>query len=157
GDAIDFAHAVVTNAVVTGGTTLTVTFSGGQTQNFTLAAPLPTGDFVQTTIDGAGGTKVVVTNATLPPPPIYTWLDCTIAEWATAGDWSGGVIPDGTTDATISGSGTETVTVSTNQSVNVLTLDDVNATVAVTNGGTLSAFGGIVDNAVHEIDITQGT
>jgi hypothetical protein len=42
------------------------------------------------------------------------------------------VVPDGTSNATIAGSGTETVTVSSNQAVNLLTLGDANATLAVT-------------------------
>jgi autotransporter passenger strand-loop-strand repeat protein len=60
GDVIDFAHATLTGAVVNNHT-LTVTLVGGQTENFTLAGPLPAGDFVQTEIDGAGGSEVVVT------------------------------------------------------------------------------------------------
>ena len=156
GDVIALPHATVTNAVVNG-TTLTITFAGGQTENLTLATALPTGDFVQTTIDGAGGSKVLVTNVTLPQPPTNTWNDGTSGDWGTASDWSGGVVPDGTSNATIGGSGTETVTVSANQAVNVLTLADTNATFVVTNGATLSAFGGLTVSAVHEIDVTSGT
>jgi hypothetical protein len=70
-------------------------------------------------------------------------------------DWSGNAVPDATTNATIAGTGTETVTVSANQSVNVLTLNDTNATLSV-NGATLSAFGGLSISAVHEIDVTSG-
>jgi DNA-binding CsgD family transcriptional regulator len=66
------------------------------------------------------------------------------------------VVPDGTSNATIAGSGTETATVSTNQVGNVLTHDDANATLSVTNGATLSAFGGLSVSSVHEIDVTNG-
>ena len=52
---------------------------------------------------------------------------------------------------------TETVTVSENESVNALTINDAQATLAVTNGATLSVYGDFVVAAVHAIDITQGT
>jgi hypothetical protein len=65
GDVIAFAHATVTNAVVNG-TTLAVTFQGGATENFTLAGPLPAGDYFSPQLDGAGGTELVVTPTTLP-------------------------------------------------------------------------------------------
>ncbi|MEH2562112.1 hypothetical protein [Bradyrhizobium sp. AZCC 2289] len=58
----------------------------------------------------------------------YNWIDGTSGTWGTAADWSGGVVPDGTSNATIAGSRTETVTVS----ANLLTLGDANATLAVT-------------------------
>src|SRR6266404_3118608 len=87
----------------------------------------------------------------------FTWVDGTIGDWGTAADWSGGVVPDGTSNATIAGSGTETVTISANQAVNLLTLNDANATLAVTNGATLSAYGGLSVSAIHEIDVTNGT
>jgi hypothetical protein len=155
GDVIDFAHAILTGAVVNNNT-LTVTLVGGQTETFTLAGPLPAGDFFQTAIDGAGGTEVVVTNGALPPPPTYTWNNGTSGDWGTASDWSGAVVPDGTANATIDGTGAETVTVSANQAVNVLILDDANATLSVTDGAALSAFGGLAVSAIHEIDITNG-
>jgi hypothetical protein len=152
GDLIDFAHATVTNAVVNG-TTLTVTFQGGTTENLTLTTPLPSGDFVQTTLDGAGGTDVVVTNAALPPPPTFTWVDGTSGDWGTGSDWS----PNGLDNASISGTGTETVTVSTNEAVNALTLDDANATLSVTNGAQLSVYGGLTATAAQAIDVANGT
>src|ERR1700760_3501103 len=88
----------------------------------------------------------------MPNIVTYTWVG-TSGDWDTAGNWSGGVVPDGTANATIAGSATETVTVSANQAVNLLTLNDANATLSVTNGATLSAFGGLSDVAVKEIDI----
>ena len=154
GDAIEFPHATITSAILNHAT-LTITYAGGQTTNLALAAPLPAGDSFQLAIDGSGGTEVVVTNTPLPPPPTYTWVDGTSGDWGTGADWSGGVAPTGTTNATIAGTATETVTVSSNQAVNLLTLDDANATLAVTNGATLSAFGGISDLAVKEIDIAS--
>jgi hypothetical protein len=156
GDVIAFAHATVTNAVVNG-TTLAVTFQGGATENFTLASPLPSGDFVQTTLDGAGGTDVVVTNAPLPPPPTFTWADGTSGDWGTGSDWSPNGVPNGTNNASISGVGTETVTVSTNEAVNALMLDDANATLSVTNGAQLSVYGGLTATAAQAIDVANGT
>ena len=93
----------------------------------------------------------------MPPPPTYVWTEGESGDWGTASDWSGGVVPDGTSNATIAGTGTETVTVSGNQATNILTLDNANATLAVTNGATLSAYGGLVASAVHEVDVTSGT
>jgi len=63
-------------------------------------------------------------------------------------------MPDGMSNATIAGSSTETVTVSSNQATNVLTLSDANATLAVTNSASLSAYGGLAVSAAHEIDLT---
>ena len=85
--------------------------------------------------------------------PINTWLDGTSGDWGTVADWSGMVVPDATSNATITGSGTETVTVSADEAVNVLTLDDANATVSVMSGATLSVFGGVSVSAIHEIDV----
>jgi autotransporter passenger strand-loop-strand repeat protein len=39
---------------------LTVTFTGGQTENITLAAPLLGGDYLSLRLDGAGGSEVMV-------------------------------------------------------------------------------------------------
>jgi hypothetical protein len=64
------------------------------------------------------------------------------------------MMPDGMSNATIAGSSTETVTVSSNQATNVLTLSDANATLAVTNSASLSAYGGLAVSAAHEIDLT---
>jgi hypothetical protein len=89
----------------------------------------------------------------LPNVITYTWVDGTSGDWGTAADWSGGVVANGTANATIAGTATDTVTVSSNQAVNLLTLNDANATLAVTNGATLSAFGGVSDLAVKQIDI----
>src|SRR5438045_1883965 len=82
----------------------------------------------------------------------YTWIDGTSGDWGTASNWTEGVVPDGTSNATIAGTGTETVTVSANQAVNLLTLNDANATLAV-NVTTLSAYGGLSVLAVQEIDV----
>ena len=78
-------------------------------------------------------------------------------DWSTAADWSGGVVPDGTVNATIAGTGSETITVSTNQAANVLALNDANATFAVINGATLSAYGGLDVVAAQEIEVLNGT
>jgi hypothetical protein len=127
-----------------------VTFADNSTENIALAGPLPAGDFLQTQIDGAGGSQVVVTNVPLPPPPTYTWIDGTSGDWGTAADWSGGIVPTGKSNAIIGGTGTETVTV-TNQAVNVLTLNDANATFDVF--GPFSAFGGLNVIAAHAIEV----
>jgi hypothetical protein len=59
-------------------------------------------------------------------------------------------------NATIAGNGTETVTVSVNETVNLLTLNDANATFEVENGATLSAFGGLTVTAISAIEVTSG-
>ncbi len=87
----------------------------------------------------------------------YTWINNTTGDWSNAADWSAGVVPTSTTNATIAGSAAETVTVSTNQAVDGLTLDDANATLAVTGGATLAVYGGLVDSAVAGIDVANGT
>src|SRR5437868_3559000 len=96
-------------------------------------------------------------NSPLPLPPTYIWSDGTSGDWGTAADWSGGLVPDGKSDATIAGTGAETVTVSRIRSANELTLGDANATLTVRNYSTLSAYGGLVVSAAHEIDVTAGT
>jgi hypothetical protein len=79
------------------------------------------------------------------------WNDGTTGESGSGSNWSGGVAPDGTTNASIAGSGVETATVSGTNAVNVLTLDDPNATLSVS--GFLAAYGGLVASAVREIDV----
>jgi hypothetical protein len=153
GDAIDFANTVVTKAAIDGNT-LTATLANGQTTNIIIAGSLPVGDSLQIQIDGKGGTELVLATGPLPPPPTYIWNDGTSGDWSRAADWSGGMMPDGMSNATIAGSSTETVTVSSNQATNVLTLSDANATLAVTNSASLSAYGGLAVSAAHEIDLT---
>ena len=86
GDVIDFADATVTSASVSG-TALTVTYEGGATEDYTLAAALPAGEGLQVQPDGEGGTEIVVTNGTAPPPPPFTWVDGTSGDWGTASNW----------------------------------------------------------------------
>jgi hypothetical protein len=95
------------------------------------------------------------------PITTYTWIG-TSGDWSTATDWTGGpagTVPDGKSNAAITASGTETVTVSSNQAVNVLTLNDANATLAITNGATLSAYGGLSVSAIvlYGFDESSGT
>ena len=92
-----------------------------------------------------------------PLPGTFVWRAGASGDWGTESDWSGGVVPDGTSNAKIVGVKTETVTVSENEAVNALTINDAQATLAVTNGATLSVYGDFVVAAVHAIDITQGT
>lgn len=92
-----------------------------------------------------------------PLPATFVWSAGASGDWGTESDWSGGVVPDGTSNAKIVGVKTETVTVSENEAVNALTINDAQATLAVTNGATLSVYGDFVVAAVHAIDITQGT
>jgi probable HAF family extracellular repeat protein len=113
-------------------------FTEAQRAEISVTAP------VETIVD-SGGTYT-------PPTPTYTWIDGTSGDWGTAADWSGGVVPDGTSNAVIAGSGTETVTVTGDQAVNVLTLNNANATLAIDGG--ISIYGGLVPSAVHEIDLS---
>jgi hypothetical protein len=87
----------------------------------------------------------------------FTWADGTSGDWGTGSDWSPNGIPNGTDNASISGVGTETVTVSTNEAVNALTLDDANATLSATNGAQLSVYGGLTATAAQAIDVANGT
>ena len=152
GDVIDFANATVTQAIINGNT-LTATLANGQTTNVSVAGSLPLGDSLQLKLDGKGGTDVVVADGPLPPTPTYTWNDGTSGDWSTASDWSAGVVPDGTSNATIAGTSTETVTVSGNEATNVLTLSDANTILAIANSTTLSVYGGLAISAAQEIDI----
>ena len=68
GDVIALPHAIATSAVVNG-TTLTITFPDGSTENLTLAAALPAGSYLSSPqLDGAGGTELVVLPTTPPTP-----------------------------------------------------------------------------------------
>jgi hypothetical protein len=91
------------------------------------------------------------------PTLTFTWVDGTSGDWGTSSDWSPSGVPNGTDNAAISGTGTETVTVSTNEAVNALTLDDPNATLAVTNGAEVAVYGGLTATAVQAIDVANGT
>jgi hypothetical protein len=153
GDVIGFVNDSISHLVVNGDT-LTVTLAGGQTEALTLDGPLPAGDSLQLEV---GGEELVVANGPLAPPPTSTWIDGTNGDWGSASNWSGAVVPNVESNATIGGNGTETVTVSSNEAVNLLTLNDANATLAVTNGATLAANGGVTASAVNVIDIADGT
>ena len=83
--------------------------------------------------------------------PTYTWTDGASADWGTAADWSGGVVPDGKSNATIGGTGTETVTVADSEMVNLLTLSDANATLEVSG---ILTVGGL--QARQAIDVSSG-
>jgi hypothetical protein len=65
--------------------------------------------------------------------------------------------PGGKSNATIGETGAETVTVSSNESVNLLTLSDAHATLEVTGGATFSVYGGVAVTAAQAIDVADGT
>ena len=85
---------------------------------------------------------------------VSAWSDGVTGDFGTAADWSTGAVPGAADDAMISGTGQETVTVSTNETVDALTLDDANATLTVTGAATLSVGGGLTATAVAAIDVT---
>src|SRR5262249_15897826 len=91
-----------------------------------------------------------------PPPPTFTWKAGPPGDWAKRSNWARGRGPDGPSNAKITGTATETVTVSQDESVNALTLGDAHATIAVTQGATLSVYGDFIVAAVHSIDISDG-
>jgi hypothetical protein len=74
-----------------------------------------------------------------PPPPATPdkWKTAVNGNWTTSADWSAGV-PTSSNDATIAVSGTYTVTISSADVANSLTINDANATVSAVSGGTLS-------------------
>jgi hypothetical protein len=79
--------------------------------------------------------------------PTFIWIDGTNGNWGDPSNWTvDGVAatagPTAFDNALISGSGTETV-LSRRTTGNRLTLADANATLAVTNGAELSAYGGL--------------
>ena len=153
GDTIDFrpfgGYAPVTGVSVNG-TTLAVSFSDGTGEDYTLASPLPDGDTIHVASDGQGGTEIVV----VPP---FTWaVDGTSGDWGTASDWSPSGVPDGVDTASISRTGTETVTVSADEAVDDLTLDDPNAKLSITSGAELSV-NGLTATAVQAIEVADGT
>ena len=130
GDTIDFAGAEITEFSLGNGT-LSVTLNGRQTVTIGIDGTLPEDASLLTQIDGHGGQELVVAGGPLPLPPTYTWVDGTTGDWGTGSNWSGEVVPDGNSNATIGGTGAETVTVSSNELVNLLTLSD-----AATSGST---------------------
>ncbi len=91
------------------------------------------------------------------PIPTYIWVDGTTADWNTPSAWYGGKVPDGTVNALIGYDAYETITVSQDQSINVLTLNDIDAQFVVTNGATFSAYGGLIDTGNLSIIIRDGT
>jgi len=152
GDTIDFIDQTVTGAVVQGNT-LTATLANGQTTSLTIAGPLPAGYSLETKLDGTGGSDVVVATGPLPPPATYSWIDGTSGSWNIGSDWSGGVVPNGASNAKIAGTGSETITISDSEAANILTLNNANATLDVAVGGALTAYGGLTVSAAQQIDI----
>jgi len=67
-----------------------------------------------------------------------SWKSAVSGNWTTAADWSTGVAPTSSNDATIAVAGTYTVTISSAVAAKSLTINDANATVADSSGGTLS-------------------
>ncbi|TPK95517.1 hypothetical protein FJ938_27945 [Mesorhizobium sp. B2-4-14] len=77
----------------------------------------------------------------------YTWIDGTSGDWGSAADWSPTGVPDATSDASFTGSGSEAATVSSDEAVNQLTLDNAGTTLVVQDDATLSVYGGLVATA----------
>jgi hypothetical protein len=108
--------------------------------------------------------KVVATDTAIiiKAPSPYTWHDGTSGDWANGGNWSTDATalpppPTGAGNAAIVGTSAETVTVAHSDGINVLTLNNPNATLAIGAGAVLTAYQGVTITAIHEIDITGGT
>jgi hypothetical protein len=154
GDQIEFLHASVTGAFASG-TNLNVTLATGETVQLKLAAPLPGGAFVGVELDGAGDSLVKISNAAVPAPPTYTLQEGAHGDWGASSSWFGGIVPDAHSNASIAGdvSEMETVTVSVDESVNLVTVNDASATLAVASGATLTVLGGLAVATAQEIDV----
>ena len=85
--------------------------------------------------DGAAGTDIIVGAQVLT----YSWVGPS-ADWRTATNWSSGVIPGTTANATIANVGSNTVTISSAESIAV-------AGVALSNGNTLDVAGTLAPSA----------
>ena len=85
------------------------------------------------------------------------WASGASGDFSAASDWTGGEVPGTSDNAVIDLAGTYTVTLSSAEAVNSLTLDDGGATLAIntegalTIGSTLSVTAGIVQLAGGEI------
>jgi hypothetical protein len=87
--------------------------------------------------DGATGTDITVGAAALT----YSWIGGS-ADWRTATNWSSGIIPGTTASATIANAGSNTVTISSAESIQVANLTLANADTLLV-GGTFAPTGAI--------------
>ena len=90
------------------------------------------------------------------PSPPYLYMVGWCDGWLeTAADWSGGVVPDGTVNATIAGTGSDDNGLY-QPGGRCPRLNDANATFAVINGD-LVGLGGLDVVAAQEIEVLNGT
>src|SRR5713226_4354538 len=75
------------------------------------------------------------------------------SDWGTAANWSSATVPGPADSATIGVAGAVGITVNTAESVNSLTVSDVNATVALNNSFTL---GSTLDVTAGTVDLNSG-
>ena len=69
----------------------------------------------------------------------YVWAnDGTSGDWGTASNWTPNGVPSGEGNAAISGTGTEVVTISADEAVDDLWLNDAHAKLSITSGAELS-------------------
>src|SRR5262245_38015082 len=77
----------------------------------------------------------------------YTWTNTGGGNWATPGNWSGGVVPTGADNALFTAAGTYTAVLNDTRSINNVTLNVATATVdatagSLTLGGTMTLTAG---------------
>ena len=116
----------------------------------------------------AGFTENDIDNATRNPiaceigcdefvtPNTSFWVGKTSTNWATATNWEANVIPDATTDVTVSGAYTSLPVITTTQAVNNLVMTNPATPVLTLNGGSLQVYGAISAGA-SGIDGANGT
>ena len=124
GDTIDVTDFAASSASFAGNK-LTLT-SGGSHITMDVAGTFSSNQF-HLASDGTSGTDI-----TLSAPSTY-WIGGS-ADWRTAGDWSTGVIPGTTASTTIANAGSNTVTISSAESIQV-------ASLTLTNHNTLLVKG----------------
>jgi len=71
----------------------------------------------------------------------FTWKSGVSSDWSTSADWSPAGPPGAGDTALIDVAGTYTITISTAEPANAVTLDATNATLDLESGGTLTLSG----------------
>ena len=136
-DTIDLLGFTATSAsYAAGALTLTNASSAHVTLHFS-GGPFNTGIASLTTV--SGGTDIVLGSA----PPSYSWIGGS-TNWATAADWSGGVVPGTSASATISNAGSNAVTIVSGESVGL-------ASITLSNSNTLKVAGTLVPTGVVSV------
>jgi hypothetical protein len=140
-DAIDLTNIAPSSIVSAGvyGSTIEIGEAGGATLTLNVSGALANNQ-IYVIADGDGGSDLV-----LSANPVASWNGVG-GDWGVAANWLNGLVPTAATDVYFNQGGADTVTVTTTESANSLTVNALGVDILDEAGGRLTLHGSLTVN-----------